>query len=346
MIARLRSIGLAIAFWAPALTASSHAHAQAGEGTSFAGRQIQFLIGTGAGDTYDSYSRLLSKYLTKHLPGAPVVIPSNRAGAGSLTAINSMYVSGAKDGTVLAMGQRTIPLMPLLGLAGAQFDPLQMAYIGSMAEETSVCVAHERTGIDSVASAKGRDVIVGTMGAGTELTNFTSTINRMVGIQFKVVSGYGSSGEIDLAIDRGELQGRCGVSYTSLMRTRGDWVKTGRVKIYLQIAVDRSRDMPTVPALGELVSGLDREALRLLTAPGLIARPVFGPPGIPAARLMVLRRAFDASIADQDFLDEARKQQLEIHPMTGAAMQTLIERLYAADAAVVQRARALVGQAK
>lgn len=318
--------------------------ASAQDDTSFAGKQIQFLIGTGAGDTYDSYARLLSKYLSKHLPGSPVVVPNNRPGAGSLAALNSMYNSGAKDGTVLAMGQRTIPLMPLLGLKGAQFDPLQMAYIGSMAEETSVCVAHDRTGIKSVAEAKGKgEVIVGTMGAGTELTNFTATINRMVGIEFKVVSGYSSSGEIDLAIDRGELQGRCGVSYSSLMRTRGEWVRTGKVHIYLQIGMTRSADMPNTPALGELVTGDNREALKLLTAPGLIARPVFGPPGMSSERLATLRRAFDRSMADKELLDEAKQQRLEITVMTGAAMEKLVKDLYGADPKVIQRARELAG---
>lgn len=318
--------------------------ASAQNDTSFAGKQIQFLIGTGAGDTYDSYSRVLARYLTKYLPGTPVVVPTNRPGAGSLTALNSMYNSGARDGTVLAMGQRTIPLMPLLGIKGAQFDPVQMAYIGSMAEETSVCVAHERTGIATVADAKGKsELIVGTMGAGTELTNFTSTINRMVGVTFKVVSGYSSSGEIDLAIDRGELHGRCGVSYSSLMRTRGEWVRSGKVKIYLQIGMARSKDMPAIPALGELVTGQDREALKLLTAPGLIARPVFGPPGMSAERLATLRRAFDQSVADKEFLDEAQKHRLEIRVMPGAAMEKLIKDLYASDPKVIQRARELAG---
>jgi tripartite-type tricarboxylate transporter receptor subunit TctC len=315
--------------------------AQASESVSFAGKQIQFLIGTGAGDTYDSYARLLGKYLTKHLPGSPVVVPSNRAGAGSLVAVNATYNSQVRDGTMLVMGQRFVPLMPLLGLPGSQFDPTKMSYIGSVSSEASVCVAHERSGVASVADAKKSPLIVGTMGAGTELTNFTATIHRMLGIEFQVVRGYGSSGEIDLAIDRGELQGRCGVSYSSLMRTRGDWVTTGKVRIFLQIEVDRSRDMPNVPALGELVSDVDRAALRLLTAPGAMARPVFGPPDTPPERLAALRKAFDASMVDKEFVEDARRQQLEIAPMSGAAMEALIRELYASDPKVVARAREL-----
>ena len=308
---------------------------------SFAGKQINFLIGTGAGDTYDSYSRLLGRYLTKHLPGSPVVVPSNRAGAGSLVAVNATYNSKVRDGTMLVMGQRFVPLMPLLGLPGAQFDPVKMTYIGSISSETSVCVAHERTGVTNVAQAKGRPMIVGTMGAGTELTNFTATINRMLGIEYQVVRGYGSSGEIDLAIDRGELQGRCGVSYSSLMRTRGDWVASGKVKIYLQIGVSRSRDMPNVPALGELVSDVDRSALKLLTAPGALARPVFGPPDTKPEYLAALRKAFDAAMVDKDFLADAKRQRLVVEPMSGVEMEHFIKELYASDPKVIARAREL-----
>jgi tripartite-type tricarboxylate transporter receptor subunit TctC len=332
-----RIAGACLAFGA----ACAGASAQTGDPVSFAGKQIQFLIGTGAGDTYDSYARLLGKYLTKHLPGSPVVVPSNRAGAGSLVAVNATYNSQVRDGSMLVMGQRFVPLMPLLGLPGAQFDPTKMAYIGSVSSETSVCVAHERSGVATVVDAKKSPLIVGTMGAGTELTNFTATIHRMLGIEFQVVRGYGSSGEIDLAIDRGELQGRCGVSYSSLMRTRGDWVKSGKVKIFLQIDVERSRDMPNTPALGELVNEVDRAALRLLTAPGVIARPVFGPPDMPPERLAALRKAFDDAMVDKEFLEEARRQQLEVAPMGGAAMERLIRDLYASDPKVIARAREL-----
>src|SRR3954451_5134001 len=161
---RWRSVGFALSFSLSALASASAAET---ESVSFAGKQIQFLIGTGAGDTYDSYSRLLSKYLTRYLPGAPIVIPTNRAGAGSLVAVNSMYNTPPHDGTILAMGQRFVPLMPLLNLPGAQFDPLKMAYIGSLSQETSVCIVHERAGINSVSEARGKQLVVGTMGAGT-----------------------------------------------------------------------------------------------------------------------------------------------------------------------------------
>lgn len=310
---------------------------------SFAGKQIQLLIGTGAGDTLDSYARLIGRYLTKHLPGSPVVVPSNRAGAGSLMAVNATYNSQVRDGTMLVMGQRFVPLMPLLGLPGAQFDPIKMAYIGSISSETSVCIAHERTGVSNIEQAKGRPMIVGTMGAGTELANFTATINRMLGIDYHVVRGYGSSGEIDLAIDRGELQGRCGVSYSSLMRTRGDGVASGQLKIYLQIGVTRSREMPNIPALGELVSEVDQAALKLLAAPGAMARPVFGPPDTAPERLAAIRKAFDAAMVDTEFLADAKRQNLDVMPMSGADIEGLLRELYASNPKVIARARELAG---
>ncbi len=311
----------------------------------FAGKQIQFLIGTGAGDSYDIYSRLLAKYLPRYLPGAPLVTPVNKSGAGSLVAVNALYNASPRDGTVLAMGQRFVPLMPLLDMPGAQFEPLKLNYIGSMAKDTTVCILHKRAEIKSIADAKGKQLVVGTMGAGTEITNFTAPIGRLLGIDFRVVRGYNSSGDIDLAIERGELQGRCGVSWSSLKRAHPDWLAQGTVVVYLQIAMQRLKDLPEVPALAELASERDRAALKLLLAPGDIARPVFGAPDMPAERLAALRQAFDGAIADRELLAEAAKEQLDIEPMRGVDMEAMIRELYAAPPDVVLRARELVAAA-
>jgi tripartite-type tricarboxylate transporter receptor subunit TctC len=314
------------------------------EPITYAGKQIQFLIGTGAGDSYDVLARLLAIYLTKYLPGSPVIVPIDQPGAGSLVAVNTMYNTAGPDGTILSIGQRPVPIMPLLKMPGPQFDPLKMAYIGSMSQETTICYVQKRTGINSVADARGKEIVVGTMGAGTELTNFTATISHMLGIGFKVVRGYGSSGEIDMAVDRGELQGRCGVSWSSFRRTHSDWIASGAVKIILQISMDRSPDLPDVPALGELVSAKDKPPLELLLSQEQFARPVFGPPNMSAARLAVLRKAFDESMADKGLQAEAAKEGLPIvKPMKGEDVEKLIARLYASDPDVVHRARQLVG---
>jgi tripartite-type tricarboxylate transporter receptor subunit TctC len=311
----------------------------------FAGRQIQFLIGTGAGDSYDIYSRLLARHWPKHIAGAPVVTPVNRPGAGSLAAVNALYNASPRDGTVVAMGQRFVPLMPLLDMPGAQFEPMRLAYVGSMARDATVCVAHKRAGIKTVADAKGRQVVVGTMGAGTEITNFTAPISRLLGVDFKVVRGYNSSGDIDLAIERGELQGRCGVSWSSLKRAHPDWLANGTASVFLQIAMTRAPDLPETPAIAELVSERDRAALRLLLAPGDMARPVFGAPDMPPGRLETLRAGFDAATRDPELLGEAAKEQLDIDPMKGADIAAMIAELYAAPADIVARAKELVAAA-
>jgi tripartite-type tricarboxylate transporter receptor subunit TctC len=308
----------------------------------YRGKQITLTIGLGAGTTYDAYARLLARHMARHIPGEPVMIPSNRPGAGSLSAVNSLYNTAARDGTVIGTGHRFVPLMPLLGLPGAQFDALKFNTIGSMARETGLCIARKDAGIRSLQDIRTREFLVGTTGAGSELTTFIATMTNMLGAKFKVVRGYSTSGEIDLAIERGELQGRCGVSYGSLRTTRPDWLDKKQVDVLIQLGLAKEPDLPDVPLLAELVSNqADRDALELMLAPADMARPFFAPPGVPAERVEILRTAFDAVMKDPALIEEAGKQHIDLMPMTGAAMQALIARLHGLPQPVLERARAL-----
>jgi len=308
----------------------------------YRGKQITLLIGLGAGETYDLYARLLARHLSKHIPGEPLVIPSNKPGAGSLNAVNSLYNTAPKDGTVIGTGHRFVPLMPLLGLPGTQFDALKFNYIGSMASETGLCIARKDSGIRSMEDTKTREFMVGTTGAGSELTTFNATMSKMLGARLKVVRGYLTSSEIDLAIERGELQGRCGISFGSLRVNKPEWLQSNYVTLLIQLGLVKHPELPDVPLLGDLVASKDdRAALELMLAPASMARPFFAPPGVPPERIEILRKAFDAAMKDPALIEDAAKQRLDLMPMSGTEMEAVFAKLHALPQPVLERARAL-----
>jgi tripartite-type tricarboxylate transporter receptor subunit TctC len=323
-----------------AFTASAHADDVA---DFYKGKQIRMIIGLGAGEAYDTYARLLARHLPQHIPGNPVIVPQNQPGAGSLNAINSLYNTAARDGTVIGTGHRFVPMMPLLDLEGPKFDPLKFTYIGSMNREIGICIAMKEAGFRTVEDMKAREFVVGTTGAGAELTNFNATLRAMLGLKLKVVVGYRTSLDINAAMERGELQGRCGVSYGSLKTTRPQWVANKAVDILIQLGLTKDKELPDVPLLGDLVSDpRDRQALELMLAPTEMGRPFLAPPDIPKDRVAALRAAFDASMSDPALIKEAEKMRLDLAPLSGKDMEALVARLYKAPPEVVERARTLV----
>ncbi len=316
-------------------------------GDFYKGKQIRMVIGLGAGEAYDVYARLLARHMPKHIPGNPTIIPQNQPGAGSLNAINSLYNTAARDGTVIGTGHRFVPMMPLLQMDGVMFDPLKFTYIGSMNREIGVCIAMKEAGIRTLEDMRTKEFVVGTTGAGAELTNFTATLRSMLGVKLKVIVGYRTSLDINAAMEKGELQGRCGVSYGSVKTTRPQWLANKEIDIQIQLGLTKEKDLPDVPLLGDLVSNpQDRQALELMLAPSEMGRPFLGPPDVPKDRVAALRAAFDASMKDSTLLQEAEKQRLEIGPLSGAEMEALVVRLYKAPAPVVERARVLVHTAQ
>jgi tripartite-type tricarboxylate transporter receptor subunit TctC len=327
---------------AVAVTLSSAAQTAAAQEDFYRGKQITLVIGLGAGETYDLYARLLARHLSKYIPGEPLIIPSNKPGAGSLNAVNSLYNTAPRDGTMIGIGNRFVPLMPLLNMSGAQFDALKFNYIGSMARETGVCIARKDSGFRSMEDTKTREFMVGTTGAGAEMTTFNATMSKMLDARLKVVRGYLTSTEIDLAIERGELQGRCGVSFGSLRVNKPEWLEKNYVTVLIQLGLVKHPDLPDVPLLIDVVkSPDDRAALELMLTPFDMARPFFAPPGVPAERIEILRKAFDAAMKDPTLIEDAAKQRLELEPMTGADMQAAFTRLHALPPPVLERARAL-----
>ncbi|MGE5538594.1 MAG: Bug family tripartite tricarboxylate transporter substrate binding protein [Gemmatimonas sp.] len=332
------AVGLLVAV---TVVITTHARADA-LADFYKGKQVTLIIGGGPGDGYDTHARLLARHMTRHIPGEPAMVPQNMPGAGSLTAVNTIYNVSPKDGTVIGTAQRFVTIMPLLGMDGVRFDATRLTYIGSTGKETTLCIAWRGSGFDSLDDVAKREMLIGTMGRGTELTNFSQTLSKTLGLKLKVISGYGSSAQINLAIERGELNGRCGVSYDSLRLTRQDWLDQKKIVPLVQIGLSRVPELGDTPFLLDLIAeGDEKSAVELLLAPSEASRPFFAPPGIPGDRADALRAAFDATMADPDFKADAAKTRLEITPASGADIQALVERIYRSSPAVVARARAL-----
>jgi tripartite-type tricarboxylate transporter receptor subunit TctC len=342
-IKALLSLPIACAFMAAGAAAGASAQEQ-DAAAFYKGKELVVFIGTGPGTTYDMYTRMLARHYARHIPGAPTIVPANKPGAGSLNAINALYNTAPRDGTTIGTGHRFIPIMPLLAMAGTQFDANKFEYIGSMGRETTICLSRRDAGFKSIEDVKTRELVVGTTGAGSELTNFVSTLTTTLSLNLKLIRGYQSAAGIDLAIERGELQGRCGASFGSIKATKPEWLSKGFVDILLQIGLTKEPELSNVPLVIDLVKDeTDRRAIELMLAPGEIARPYLAPPGTPRTRVEALRRAFDATMKDPELIEDARKLNIEISPMSGEDVQKLITRVYASPDAVVERARKLAG---
>jgi len=310
----------------------------------YRGKTIQVLIGSSAGGAYDVYARMLARHMGKHIPGNPRLVPSNMEGAGSLTLTNYLYNVAAKDGTVIGTINRGAPFEPLIGEANlAHFDPAEFTWIGSVANEVSICAAWERAGIDRFDQLFTKEMTVGGTGSGADTNQFPKVMNGVLGTKLKIVSGYPGGNNIDLAMERGEVDGRCGWSWSSVASTRRAWLESGSIKVLVQLALQKHPDLPDVPLILDYAkTDEERAMLRLIFSRAALGCPFLAPPGIPPERAAILRNAFDDTMKDPAFLAEAAQALLEVAPVSGEELQQLIAEIYRTPKEVVDKTRELV----
>ena len=314
----------------------------------YSGRVVELYIGLSVGGGYDSHARVLARHMGEHIPGNPTIVPLNMEGAGSLRLANWLYNAAPQDGSVFALVARGIPFEPLAGLAPQEnlhFDVQKFSWIGSATNETSVCVAHERTGITSFDQLYDQELIVGGVGAGVDADDFPRVLRGALGVNFRVVSGYPGGNDTLFALERGEVDGRCGWSWSSLLATHEAWVEDGRLEVLLQMGRTPNPELTAmgVPFVMDYAKDDEtRQILRLIFARLAVGRPFIAPPNVPADRVDALRRAFDATMRDPEFLADAERARLEITPLTGEEAQALIAEVYATPPEIAERARAML----
>ena len=309
------------------------------QGEFYKGKVVELYVGYSVGGGYDVYARLLARHMGKHLPGSPVIVPKNMEGAGSLRLANWLYKAAPKDGSVFGTIGRGIAFDPLLGTEGAQFKAAEFGWLGSANDEVSVCASWGKTGITRFEDFYARTIFVGGTGAGADTDVFPKAMNTILGTKLKLVTGYPGGNDITLAMQRGEVEARCGWSWSSIKSNHPQWVKDGTIKLLVQLSLEKHADLPQVPLIMDMVKTPEQRAvLRLIFARQVMGRPFLAPPGVPAERLAILRRAFMDTMQDKAFLAEADKIKLEITPVTGEAVQKLVAEIYATAPEIVKQA--------
>ncbi len=324
------------------VTTIQPSHTQS-EDTFYAGKQISLLIGLGPGGVNDVWARLLSRYITKHIPGRPNVIPQNMPGAGGLKLALHLFGAAPKDGTVFGLINRGIPLEPLFGNRAAQFDPMTMNWIGSPDKDITVCAARKDAEVQTIGDLFTKQLVVGATGSGADTAIYPEFLAELLDMKFKIVKGYSGSNEVLLAMERNEVQGIC-VAYDSLVRQ--PMFTTGKINILFQAALEKSPHIPpTVPVGVELAkNAAERQVIELFLSRATLGRPFVAPPGVPDQQVQTLRRAFDATMKDAEFIAEAKKAGLTVDAMTGETLAQTIADIYRTPKDVVNRVSETLGR--
>ena len=325
-----------------AATVGATAHAATVE-EFYRGHTVSVVIGYSVGGGYDSDARVLARHIGAHIPGNPTVVPQNMPGAGTLRAANYLYNAAPKDGSIFGIFARGMAMEPLLGNDAAQFDARKFTWIGSIANEVTVCTSWYKSEIRTWADVMTKPFTVLGAGTGSDPDIYTTVLRNVFGAKMKLVTGYPGTPEMMLAMERGEVDGRCGWSLSSIKAHRPQWLAEKKINLLVQLGLTHSPDLPGVPLImDEAKTDRERQILRLIFSRQVMGRPFAAPPDIPPERAAALRRAFDDTMKDPGFLDEAQRSGLEVSPETGATLAALVDDLYRSPPDVVAAARAAV----
>jgi tripartite-type tricarboxylate transporter receptor subunit TctC len=340
----VRAGGLALVAAVTAALSAPPARAQS-VAEFYAGRQVKFVIGTAGGGGYEFYGRLVSRFLTKHMPGHPTFVIQDMPGAAGIVAANYLYNIARQDGSEIGMMGRATGTQPLIDPKdkGPRYDARRFNWIGTPQQEVGLVLVRTSSPVRSLQDLKQHELIVSGTTAAAPPSYYPRLMNKLIGTRFKVVDGYKGSQEALLAVERGEVEGHCSGSSSALLRNRIEpWIADGRLRIVAQIGLERDPDLPDVPLILDLAaSAAERQILELVLTQQVMAWPVVAPPGVPAERVAALRQAFDAAMQDHEMLAEAAKQKLIINPVSGGRIHELLARVYATPQDLLDRLAAL-----
>jgi tripartite-type tricarboxylate transporter receptor subunit TctC len=305
----------------------------------YRGKRINLVIGYGSGGGYDTYARMLVRFIGEHIPGNPTVIAQNMPGAGSRGAGNWLYNVAPKDGTVISMLSQATPTDQALGQAGIQFDVRKFNWIGNMVVVNNITFVWAATGIRSIDDAKQRVVVLGSTGASSPSVLYPQVSNNLFSTKFKIVSGYPGGGDINLAVERGEVDGRGSDSWASMKANNPTWISERKVNILYQVGPRREADLDA-PLWSELAQNDEqRQILDVLSGDVAVGRPILTAPDVPAERVKALRAAFDATLKDPKFIAAAEQARMYLNPMGGEELQQIVGRIVSPSPAVIAKVK-------
>ncbi len=309
----------------------------------YQGRTVTVVVGSNAAGGYDTFARAVARYMGKHIPGSPTLIVRNMPGAGGMMAANFLYNNADKDGSVIGLVQNNTPFEPLFGTKEARYDPVRFNWLGSPSAETAMVLLWHAAPVNSVAELKAREVAVGVSGANSTPAFFTRLLNATLGTRMKPINGYPGQNDVLLAMERREIDGHPSAFFSSVRSTRPTWLRDKTAKAIVQYGAEKLAELPDVPFAPDLVGNDgDRLVMQAAFAPLALGRPLLTPPGVAAARVAALRRAFAATMADPDFLAEGERVGLGLNaPRSGEQIQEVVERAYQSPPRVIDRLRQL-----
>jgi tripartite-type tricarboxylate transporter receptor subunit TctC len=306
------------------------------------GKSVTLAIATPSGGGYDLYGRMFARHIGRYLPGNPTVVPQNKPGAGSFVALGHVFNVAPKDGSVLAIGAPTAPLDEKLGSQGVRFKAAEFNWIGRIDSLINIVFLWHTAPVKSVADALVTESKLSGTGVGSTVSIYPTVMNNVLGTRFKLVMGYKGSSEAQLAVERGEVDGHS-TSWTAVKVGHPDWRPDKKINIIVQFALKKHPELSDVPTVVELARNDEqRQVLRAVMNATEIGTAFFTTPGAPADRVAALRRAFEATVKDPEFLAEAEKLQLEVTPVTGERVQDIVSDIYRTPRHVVAKAAALV----
>lgn len=330
--------------FAAAVFASMPAAAQQGADV-FRGKEITISIGFGPGGGYDTYGRMFARYYGKFVPGNPSVVPKNAPGAGGLRLANQIYNVSPKDGTELALFAASSALEPLFGNKDAKFETTKFTWIGNLDSDVSSCGTWKHSGIKTWEDLKTRETTFGSTGPAAITSIHPRVVGALLGLKVKVIHGYSGTRDVNLAMQKGEVDGTCGLYMSSIHSQYQKNVDDGELTIWITLGKQRTKEFPNVPSIFELVKNDDdKKIAELIFGSDAIGRPISAPPGLSPERTKILRDAFNAMVKDKTFVAEANKIGLSIDPMTGEEVQKAFETYYATPKPVVAKAMAAMGR--
>jgi tripartite-type tricarboxylate transporter receptor subunit TctC len=309
---------------------------------SLAGKNVTLIIGFGPGGGYDLWGRLVARHIGKHLPGNPTVVAQNMPGAGSYVAASHIYGAAPKDGTVFAIIARDAALGPLSGAPGARFDATKLSWLGSPTRERNACIANATAKVKSANDLREKELVIGDTGPGTGTRSYPKVLNDLLGYKFKIVSGFRSSADVFLAMERGEVDGIC-ESLDSINQRKPEWISNKTVNVLLQAGAESRPELAGVPNVMTLArNDEEKQVLEYLYAGQDIGRPFVAPPDLPPERLKMLRDAFNATMKDPEFAADVKRNKFDLEPEDGEHLAALINKIYATPKAIVERVSNLI----
>jgi predicted outer membrane repeat protein len=299
---------------------------------------LSLYVGSGGGGGYDAIARLVARHMTRFLPGNPNFVIKNMPTAAGVASANFIYNSAPRDGSAILAGQNASLMLPLYDSPVAHYDPRKFEWIGSTDKQEAICTTWIGSPIKTLADAKARDVPVAATGVSAGPGVYPRILNALFGTRFKVISGY-DTGSMRLAVEKGEVEGICGLAWQTYKAISFDWIEGKKLNILVQLGLTKNAELPDVPlALDLLKNPDDRSVLELLVLPQEFGRPFLAPPGVPADRMAIYRQAFQAVLKDAQFRAESARQHLSIAPLDDRQIEALLDRAYGARKPIHDRA--------